>query len=114
MNTWYNESEKCGACGREGEGIAMYQPKPIDTSDIVLPEELSELMERMAENVHEVWARGRIDEGWSHGPRRNDTLRQTPCLVPYAALSEEEKEYDRRTAAETLKMILSMGYRITK
>ena len=31
-----------------------YIPKPIDTSDIELPEELNPLLEAMAKNVHEV------------------------------------------------------------
>jgi hypothetical protein len=34
--------------------------------------------------------------------------------VPYAELTEEEKEYDRNTALETLKLILKLGYRISK
>lgn len=37
----------------------MYTPNPIDTSKIVLDEELLELTEKIAENVHEVWAVGR-------------------------------------------------------
>jgi hypothetical protein len=32
--------------------------------------------------------------------------------VPYADLPESEKEYDRNTAAETLKAILMLGYTI--
>ena len=43
----------------------MYNPKPVDTSDISLPEELLALTERIAENVHDVWAAGRIAEGWT-------------------------------------------------
>ena len=38
-----------------------YTPQPIDTSDIKLSEELNELIEKMAKNVHEVWAQSRID-----------------------------------------------------
>ena len=41
----------------------MYVPKPVDTSRISLPDELTELTERIAENVHENWAAGRIREG---------------------------------------------------
>lgn len=67
----------------------------------------------MKGNVHEVWSAGRISEGWTKGPR-NDELKQHPCLIPYDELPESEKEYDRRTSVETLKFILSMGYRIVK
>lgn len=90
----------------------MYKPKPVDTSNIVLPKELVLLTERIAENVHDVWAQGRIKEGWSYGEKRDDAKKQTPCLVPYAELPEEEKEYDRNTAMETIKLILSLGYEI--
>lgn len=38
----------------------MYEPKPIDTSDVVLPAELLALTEKIAENVHEVWAAGEL------------------------------------------------------
>ena len=92
----------------------MYKPDPMDTSKIKLSDELMQLVEKMAENVHEVWALGRIDDGWVYGDERNDEEKTTPCLVPYDKLSDEEKEYDRKTATETLKFILSMGYQIEK
>ena len=92
----------------------MYTPKPIDTSKIELPEELLELTEKIAENVHENWSAGRISQGWVYGEERSDANKTTPCLVPYAELSEEEKEYDRKTAFETLKLIVALGYKIEK
>ena len=84
----------------------------MDTTKIELSTSLSDLMERLAENVHNVWARQRLSEGWQPGPERNDTAREHPGLVPYEELSEVEKQYDRETATETLKMILALGYRI--
>ncbi len=92
----------------------MYQPKPIDTKDIVLPNELIDLTEKIAANVHDIWAQGRLSDGWSYGKERNDTLKQTPCLVPYDELPESEKQFDRDTALETLKLIISLGYSIRK
>src|SRR5687768_17723960 len=89
-----------------------YQPQPIDTSKIVLGPELVELTEYLARNTHEVWARGRISEGWRYGPRRDDANRLHPGLVPYSELTEGEKQFDRDTALETLKVILASGYRI--
>ena len=53
-----------------------YIPAPIDVSDIQLPSELCELAEIIAKNVHEVWAAGRLAEGWKYGPERNDALIQ--------------------------------------
>lgn len=89
-----------------------YAPKPIDTTDVKLSAELLELTEKIAENVHEVWAVGRIAEGWTYGPVRDDAKKETPCLVSYAELPESEKEYDRNTALETLKLITKLGYEI--
>lgn len=90
----------------------MYQPNPLDTADVELPGELLELTEKIAENVHEVWAAARIAEGWTLGQERNTQKKTTPCLVPYAQLPESEKEYDRNTALQTLKLIVKLGYEI--
>ena len=92
----------------------MYAPQPIDTTNIILPDDLLELTEKIAENVHEVWSKGRIAEGWTYGEKRDDNKKETPCLVPYSELPENEKEYDRNTALETIKTILSLGYKIQK
>ena len=91
-----------------------YTPQPLDTSDVVLPEELNALVEQIANNVHEVWAQSRLSEGWKYGPERNDALREHPCLVPYEELPEVEKEYDRNTAFGTLRLITKLGFKITK
>ena len=92
----------------------MYTPKPIDTTKIKLPEELLPLTEKIAENVHENWAAQRMSEGWTYGEKRDDAKKQTPCLVPYSELTESEKEYDRNTALESIKLIVALGYKIEK
>jgi hypothetical protein len=92
----------------------MYEPKPVDTSAIVLTPELNALMERLAENAHDLWAQQRLADGWVLGPERDDTAKKHPCLVPYDDLPESEKEYDRRIAMGTLKAILALGYKIKK
>lgn len=91
-----------------------YVPQPMDTSDVQLPEELNELVEKMAKNVHDVWAQSRISQGWTYGPERNDALKHHPCLVPYEELPEIERAYDRDTALGTLKFIVKAGFKITK
>ena len=64
--------------------------------------------------VAKTWMTGRIKDGWTYGPKRDDTKKQTPCLVSYKDLPEEEKEYDRVTALETIKFLLEKGYSIKK
>lgn len=96
------------------EELKMYKPNPINTDDITLTEDLLALTELIAANVHDVWAAGRIKEGWSYGEVKDTEKKKTPCLVPYDDLPESEKEYDRNTAMETLKLITKLGYKIEK
>ena len=91
-----------------------YTPHPADTSGVALPQSLLALTEEIARNVHEVWAAGRVAEGWRYGEERDDDKKTTPCLVPYDELPESEKAYDRSTAMETLRLILCLGYTIQK
>ena len=92
----------------------MYHPTPIITNDIELPEELLELTEKLAENVHDVWAAARIAEGWTYGETKDGEKKTTPLLVPYGELPEAEKEYDRQTALESIKLIRKMGYKLVR
>ena len=91
-----------------------YRPKPIETAMVTLPRELTDLTELLAESTHDHWALQRMAEGWAYGPVRDDQAKTHPDLVPYGELPESEKEYDRRTAMETLKAIIALGYRIEK
>ena len=89
-----------------------YQPKPIDTSAVVLAPRIEELVERLAESIHDTWAVRRISEGWSYGLNRDDTKKLHPDLIAYADLAESEKDYDRTTVRETVKGILALGFEI--
>lgn len=91
-----------------------YVPKPIDTSDIKLSDDVLALTEQIAKNVHEVWAKGKINEGWVYGKEKDSIKKTTPCLVEYESLPEEEKQVDRNTALETLRLIEKLGFKIEK
>lgn len=92
----------------------MYEPKPIDLEKVVLPESLTDLIEKIAENVHDVYVLGRLKEGWVYGPTRDDIKKTNPTLVPYSELPDSEREYDRNTAIQTLKLTIALGYKIEK
>lgn len=92
----------------------MYKPSPVDTSNVILSDDLLMLTEKISENVHEVWAKGRIADGWTYGEIRDENKKITPCLVPYDQLPESEKAFDRNTAMETIKLISALGYKIEK
>lgn len=91
---------------------AGYEPRPIDTSGVSLPDPLVALLEALARNAHDVWAVQRFEEGWRYGVARDDERQLHPCLVPYEELPDEEKEYDRAMVRETIRSILVLGYEI--
>lgn len=91
-----------------------YNPKLIDLEHIELPDGYDELREAIAENAHDRWALERQSEGWTYGPKRDDSKLETPDMVPYAQLPESEKQYDRIMADNTLKLLTSLGYKIEK
>lgn len=94
--------------------MKSYNPTPIDTSLIELPADIIEIQEKLAKNTHDTWAAQRFADGWRYGPERNDQEKLHPCLVPYEDLPESEKEYDRNTATETLKLIIALGFEIRR
>ena len=89
-----------------------YVPLPIDTRSISLTDDLAALTEKLAENAHDLWAAERLAQGWKYGAARDDVAKHHPCLVPYDALPEAEKTFDRQTVLGTLKAILALGYQI--
>lgn len=94
--------------------IEDYEPQPINLESIQLTDDLLELREAIAENAHEVWAATRIKEGWSYGQQRDDADKKHPDLVPYSALPDSEKEYDRIMAMDTIKLVRKLGFDLVK
>lgn len=96
------------------QSVADYEPQPVNLDDIQLTDELLELREAIAENAHDVWATARIKEGWSFGPERDDANKKHPDLIPYSALPDSEKEYDRLMALDTIRLVKKLGFEIVK
>jgi len=96
------------------QSVDEYVPHPINVDDIPLDGDLEELQEAIAENAHDVWAEARIKDGWSYGKERDDTNKKHPDLVPYTALPDSEKEYDRIMAFNTIKLVKKLGFDIVK
>ena len=93
-------------------GLREYEPQPIDVSEFPLEGELKELIEAIAENNHEVWAKDRKKEGIEYGPVRDE--KHNPDMQPYSDLPESEKEYDRKAAQGILELVQRLGYKIVK
>lgn len=94
--------------------IKDYDPQPINLEEINLTDELLELREAIAENAHDVWAKARMNEGWSYGTERDDDKKKHPDLVPYSALPDSEKEYDRIMALDSIRLVKKLGFDIVK
>lgn len=91
---------------------ALYNPKPRDLSETTLPVRMAALSEFQAQNMHEVWAAGRIAQGWTWGPVRDNVKRKHPDLRPFEELGDESKAYDRETAGQVLKLCTVLGYKV--
>ena len=111
LNAW---KDLHGFMIRVLQSVDEYDPQPIDVDTIPLDDELQELQEAIAENAHEVWAKARIKEGWRYGKARDDEKRENPDIVPYLALPESEKEYDRKLAFETIKLVKKLGFKVVR
>lgn len=96
------------------QSVEEYEPHPIDVDSIPLDGDLEELQEAIAENAHDVWAEARKKEGWTYGKERDDSNKLHPDLIPYTALPDSEKEYDRIMAFKTIKLVKKLGYDIVK
>ena len=88
-----------------------YIPKPASMDDVSLPKEMEALTEYIAENSHEEWAKLRMKEGWTYAPKNDKKLKQSQDLIPYCELLDSEKDYDRKMAMHTLKVLYKMGFR---
>lgn len=111
LNAW---KESCNYMIQVLQSVEEYEPHPIDVDDIPLDGDLEELQEAIAENAHDVWAEARIKEGWSYGKERDDVKKHNPDIIPYTALSDSEKEYDRIMAFKTIKLVKKLGFDIVK
>jgi hypothetical protein len=112
MRRQTDDGDRVPAQANEPIEAGGYRPCPADTSGVTIPPDVAGLTELLARNTHENWARQRLSDGWRWGPARDDAKREHPCLVAYEELPEAEKEYDRRTALETVRLILALGFRI--
>ena len=70
------------------------------------------LVEKLAENAHDLWAVRRMSEGWTLGKERDDSLKTHPDLIRHRDLPDSEQQYDRDAMMETIKAIVALGFRI--
>ncbi|WAR19518.1 RYR-like protein [Mya arenaria] len=89
-----------------------YKPMPLDLSSTELDEKMSDLVDLLAENTHNVWAKDRIKHGWTYGLYEDPVNKRSPHLVPYSKVEEHIKRANRDSAGQTVKTILAYGYQL--
>ncbi|XP_033991407.1 ryanodine receptor 3 isoform X2 [Trematomus bernacchii] len=91
-----------------------FDPKPINTANISLPEKLESIANKYAEHSHDKWSSDKVSAGWKQGDSLDDQAKTHPLLKPYKALSEKERETYRWPVKESLKSMLAMGWNIER
>ncbi|KAA0708571.1 Ryanodine receptor 3 [Triplophysa tibetana] len=89
-----------------------YKPAPLGLSDVKLTPDQEILVDRLAENAHNVWAKDRIKQGWTYGIQQDLKNRRNPRLVPYALLDERTKKSNRDSLREAIRTLIGYGYYI--
>uniref|UniRef100_X1Z8I7 Ryanodine receptor n=1 Tax=Capitella teleta TaxID=283909 RepID=X1Z8I7_CAPTE len=93
--------------------ISAFVPHPVETSNVELPSYVDNVREKLAENNHELWSMGKIEQGWSFNEVRDDARKWHPCLVPFDRLPPQERAYNLTLAYETLRSLVALGYHIS-
>jgi ryanodine receptor 2 len=73
--------ESCFTFGHINRGIyhgtleapeqIAFTPVPVDTTNVQIPTYFDALRDKLAENMHEIWAMNKIEQGWKYADVRN-------------------------------------------
>ena len=91
--------------------MSRYEPSP-DVSGVCLSDEIMADVETIAKSVHDEWQRQRTKAGWGYEGQTDGG--KHPAMVPYEDLPEVEKDIDRATVLQTIRMLHHLGYSIHK
>ncbi|KAM7397959.1 hypothetical protein PAMA_006028 [Pampus argenteus] len=89
-----------------------YKPAPLDLNHVKLTPNQNTLVERLAENGHNVWARDRVRQGWTYSIVQDIMNKRNPRLVPYNLLDEKTKKTNRDTVCAAVRTLIGYGYNI--
>mmetsp|Transcript_41463 Transcript_41463/g.66631 ORF Transcript_41463/g.66631 Transcript_41463/m.66631 type:complete len:1976 (+) Transcript_41463:29-5956(+) len=89
-----------------------FVPNPLNTDRAFLNAGLVKLATELARNTHNVWAKAKVENGWTYAKTRDDTNKKHSDLLPYDDLTEGSQQYNLDVSVETLKVVISLGYSI--
>ena len=76
VNRWFSLSLRASY-----ELSSGYKPAPMDLSHIKLASTQEAMVDKLAENAHNVWARDRIRQGWTYGIQQVCVCDVCVCVV---------------------------------
>uniref|UniRef100_A0A671NSP4 Ryanodine receptor 1-like n=1 Tax=Sinocyclocheilus anshuiensis TaxID=1608454 RepID=A0A671NSP4_9TELE len=89
-----------------------YKPAPLELNHVKLTPNQNTLVERLAENGHNVWARDRVRQGWTYSIIQDIVNKRNPRLVPYNLLDEKTKKTNRDSVCAAVRTLIGYGYNI--
>jgi hypothetical protein len=97
----------------EATGCAVVPAPLVDPADPGFAFSDDEI-EELAVAEHDRWCSDLIRHGWRWGETKDAARKRHPSLVPWAELSEEERDKDRDPVRELPRMLARVGFRIDR
>ncbi|KAJ3591316.1 hypothetical protein NHX12_009262, partial [Muraenolepis orangiensis] len=108
--SYSSKTEKKASVDAEGN----FDPKPVETTNTIIPERLDFFINKYAEHTHDKWASEKIQNNWSYGEVLDENAKTHPMLRPYKTFSEKDKEIYRWPIKESIKAMLAWEWTIDK
>ena len=88
--------------------------EPTTDGRLINPKFSREEVEVMAEKEHNRWCREKRSEGYAFGPQDDDEKKTRCCLLPWAKLSDEQKDNARMSVGKWPRTLARVGLQITR
>ena len=89
----------------------LYKPRPLPTP-AHLPREYEQPVDMVASCCHTLWARRKLDAGWSFAHHTDESEMRHNCLVPYEYLAIAERQSLKKSVSTVLKVLLWCGFKM--